>query len=64
MDKAEERQLAEIRRMQEAIKRTNSEKLMRDYTKGIKRLKLELAEYRRYRYGGDATFQRANTKNG
>ena len=51
MDNAEKRQLAEIQRLRDAISKTDSEKLRRDYTKGIKRLSQELAEYRELRYG-------------
>lgn len=52
MDKAEQRQLVEIQRLRDAIDKTDSEKLRRDYSKGIKRLSQELIEYRRLRYGG------------
>ena len=51
MDNAEKRQLAEIQRLRDAISKTDSEKLRRDYSKGIKRLSQELAEYRELRYG-------------
>lgn len=51
MDNAEKHQLAEIQRLRDAISKTDSDKLRRDYTKGIKRLSQELAEYRELRYG-------------
>lgn len=51
MDKAEQRQIAEIERMKAAIEKTDSPRLRNDYTKGIKRLEKELAEYRYWRYG-------------
>ena len=51
MDNAEKRQLAEIQRLRDAISKTDSEKLRRDYSKGIKRLSQELIEYRELRYG-------------
>lgn len=51
MDNAEKRQLAEIQRLRDAIDKTDSEKLRRDYAKGIKRLSQELLEYRELRYG-------------
>lgn len=46
---AEERQLAEIRRVREQIQATSSEKRKRDLNKYLLRLRCELAEYRRLR---------------
>ena len=37
--------LEEIKRLQEAVRKTKSEKLRRDYLKAIKRKKEELEEY-------------------
>lgn len=54
MDNAEKRQMAEIQRLRDAIDKTDSEKLRRDYAKGIKRLLQELLEYRELRYGKTA----------
>lgn len=50
MDKqktARERQLEEIARLTDARNRTKSVYLKKDYSKGIKRLRRELAEYDR-----------------
>lgn len=47
---AEERQIAEIKRVTEAIKKTTSPCLKRDYQKYLKRLKRELKEYRVLRH--------------
>ena len=43
------RQVEEIKRMEAAMRQTESEHLRRDYGKGIKRLKAELREYCGYR---------------
>ena len=43
---AEERHLAEIERVEIALRKTKSEKLTRDYTKYLLRLKRELNEYK------------------
>lgn len=43
---AEERHLAEIKRVEIALAKTKSEKLKRDYTKYLLQLKQELKEYR------------------
>lgn len=51
MDKAEKAQLKEIERVKEAIEKTNSEYLKRDYKKNLHCLRRELKEYRRYKYG-------------
>lgn len=51
MDKAEKAHLDEIKRIETALEKTNSPFLKRDYEKCLKRLKKELKEYRRYRYG-------------
>lgn len=50
MDKAEEIHIAEIDRLKEAIRKTNSKYLKRDYEKAVIRMENELKEYRRYRY--------------
>lgn len=44
---AEERHLAEIKRVELALRKTKSEKLKRDYTKYLLQLKRELKEYRK-----------------
>ena len=49
MSKAEKDIVDEIARLEDAVARTKSEKLTRDYTKRIFRLKRELSEYRRFR---------------
>lgn len=49
MDKAEERQMAEIERMNQAMIKTSSPYLKRDYGKAIKRMKAELREYRAWK---------------
>ena len=41
--------LEEIKRLQEAVRKTKSEKLRRDYLKAIKRKKEELEEYCGYK---------------
>ena len=41
--------VAEIKRMQEAMQKTSSEYLKRDYAKGIATLQKELKEYCKYR---------------
>ena len=41
--------LDEIKRMQQAIKKTKSYKLKNDYSKAIKRKKAELKEYCKYK---------------
>lgn len=51
MTKAEEAHIAEMNRLREAIKKTNSEYLKADYSKALKRMKRELREYRRFRSG-------------
>ena len=51
MDKAERAQLEEISRIEEAMDKTTSRYLLKDYGKNLKRLKRELREYRKYKYG-------------
>ena len=51
MDKAEEMHIAEMDRLKEAIQKTESPYLKRDYGKKLKSMERELEEYRRYRYG-------------
>ena len=51
MDKAEEMHLKEMERLKEALQKTDSIFLRRDYEKALKRMQNELKEYRRYRYG-------------
>ena len=51
MDKAELNQITEINRVKDALTRTESKFLKRDYEKHLLRLRNELAEYRRYKYG-------------
>lgn len=45
---AEERHLAEIERVEIALRKTKSEKLKRDYTKYLLKLKRELKEYKEF----------------
>lgn len=40
--------VAEIRRCEEALKKTKSKYLKRDYQKALKRMRSELAEYDRF----------------
>ena len=49
MDKQRELVENEIKRMQEAIKKSNSKKLKTDYTKAIMRMKKQLKIYDNYR---------------
>jgi hypothetical protein len=51
MDKAEEMHLKEMERLKEALQKTDSIFLRRDYEKALKRMQNELKEYRRFRYG-------------
>lgn len=51
MDKMREKHVAEINRLKDAIERTNSEYLKRDYSKALKRMQAELREYDRYKSG-------------
>ncbi|MED4061685.1 hypothetical protein [Priestia megaterium] len=51
MDKQREKFVQEMKRMEEAIERTNSEYLKYDYTKALKRMKLELAYYDKFKGG-------------
>lgn len=51
MANAEKEYVAEMNRLREAIKKTNSEYLEADYSKALKRMKRELKEYRRFRSG-------------
>lgn len=44
--KPEQKHIAEMERLKEAIKNTNSEYLKRDYSKKLKKMKSELVEYR------------------
>ena len=46
---AEERQIAEIKRIQTAIEKTESWKLKKQYRKHLHRLELELHEYRMWK---------------
>lgn len=49
MDKAEQRQIAEINRMKDAMGKTSSPFLKRDYSKAIKRMESDLKEYRAWK---------------
>lgn len=51
MDKAEEKHLKEMERLKQALHKTDSIYLRRDYEKALKRMQNELKEYRRFRYG-------------
>ena len=52
MDKARERHIAEMNRLEDAISRTKSYKLKRDYTKTLNRMRKELIQYDRYHNAG------------
>lgn len=49
MDEQRSKQVAKIARMADAVMRTKSPKLKRDYLKAIRKMERELAEYDRYR---------------
>lgn len=49
MDKMRDAHVAEMRRLQAAIDKTNSETLKRDYGKRLKRMSHELKIYDKYR---------------
>ena len=49
MDKQREKFVAEIERLEEAIEKTDSKYLKRDYTKAVKRMKRELEDYDKFR---------------
>ena len=49
VDKARERHVKEMRRLQEAIEKTTSKSLVRDYVKALKRMIRDLEEYDRYK---------------
>lgn len=51
MDKAEEKHIREMERLKQALQKTKSIYLRRDYEKALKRMQDELKEYRRFRYG-------------
>ena len=51
MDKMRNKHIAEMERLKEAIAKTESEYLKKDYSKALKRMKKELAEYDKYRGG-------------
>ena len=48
-DKARERHVKDMERLQEAIKKTTSKHLVRDYVKALKRMAKDLEEYDRYK---------------
>ena len=49
IDKQRAAVVAEIERMEDAIRRTNSKYLVADYKKSVKRLRRELADYDKFR---------------
>ena len=49
--------VSEIRRLEAAVKKTDSKFLKADYTKAIRRMKRELEQYDRFQMGG-ARWQR------
>ena len=49
MDEQRHKQVAKIARMADAVMRTKSPKLKKDYLKAIRRMERELAEYDRFR---------------
>lgn len=58
MDKMRNKHILEMARLQEAIERTDSPYLKRDYAKAYKRMKKELAEYDGYRNQGKSEGRR------
>ena len=52
MDKAEKEHIAEMNRIRVAMVKTKSKHLVADYSKALKRMSKELAEYRRYKNAG------------
>ena len=56
MDKMREKHIAEMERLKNAIDKTKSEYLKRDYKKALKRMSAELKEYDRYKRS-DAEWQ-------
>lgn len=53
MDKQREKFVQEMKRLEEAIEKTKSEYLKYDYSKALKRMKLELAYYDKFKGGAD-----------
>jgi len=51
MDNMRDQYAAEIRRLEDAIRRTSSERLRTDYGKAVRRMRKELKDYDRYRAG-------------
>ena len=51
MDKAREKHLAEMKRIKEAINKTKSPMLKRDYSKALNRMRQELYQYDLYKNG-------------
>lgn len=51
MDKQREKFVSEINRMEEAINKSKSEKLKRDYSKALKKMKRELKDYDNFKKG-------------
>ena len=51
MDKMRNKHVAEMERLKEAIAKTSSKHLKNDYTKALRKMQKELAEYDRYRGG-------------
>ena len=51
MDRMREKHIAEMNRLKEAIKKTNSKHLKADYGKSLKRMQNELKEYDNYKGG-------------
>lgn len=49
IDKQRAAVVAEIERMEDAIRRTKSKYLVADYTRAVKRLKKELRDYDRFK---------------
>lgn len=53
MTKAEQEYVTEINRLQQAIEKSESIYLKRDYGKKIRKMTAELREYRQFMYGGN-----------
>lgn len=52
MSNVREKHIAEMNRLREAIGRTESECLKRDYTKALRRMEKDLRDYDRFRNQG------------
>ena len=58
---SEEREIAEIQRLKDAVKKSSSTKLKNDYIKAIKRKTKMLMAYRKYREEANALQKKTQT---